>query len=402
MTATIQDAARPFSGTALTALVPPSTRLLGLGEPTHGVDAFPELRNELFRHLVEEEGYRSIAIESDCLSALLVDAYVTDGIGTLDDVMARGFSHGFGASPANRELVRWMRAHNAPCPPSERLRFYGFDGPLEITGAAAPRQALLALRGYLAPHLAPDLDAALNDDATNDALDALLGSDDRWTDEAAMMDPARSVGRTREARELRLIADDLGVLLAAHAPHLTAVTSADDFWRAELQARTATGLLRYHAAMAGTGPTRFDTLVTLRGAMMADNLDAIVRREARRGPTLAFGHNRHLQRDESDLRLGGRSARWWSAGAVVGTRLGDQYAFAATTFGSRGADVPPADTLEGIFSTLPHDRAVIDPGRLATLVEGKPAPRVPADHTYFSLDPSAVEQNDAVVFVKEI
>src|SRR3954454_1010872 len=153
MTASIRDTARPFTGGSLTQLLSPATRLLGLGEPTHGVEAFPELRNELFRHLVEHEGYRSITIESDCLAALVADAYVTDGIGPLDDAMSRGFSHGFGASPANRELLRWMRAHNEQRPSHERLRFYGFDGPLEITGAASLRPALTALHDYLAAHL---------------------------------------------------------------------------------------------------------------------------------------------------------------------------------------------------------------------------------------------------------
>ncbi|WP_347943029.1 hypothetical protein [Sphaerisporangium sp. TRM90804] len=65
MTVPIRDAAGPFTGGALTALPSPATRLLGPGEPTHGVEAFPELRDELFRHLVEHEGFRSIAIESD-------------------------------------------------------------------------------------------------------------------------------------------------------------------------------------------------------------------------------------------------------------------------------------------------------------------------------------------------
>jgi len=101
MTTSIRDATRPFTGDALTALMSPATRLLGLGEPTHGVEAFPELRNELFRHLVEHEGYRSITIESDCLAALAADAYVTDDIGTLDDAMSHGFSRGLGASLAN-------------------------------------------------------------------------------------------------------------------------------------------------------------------------------------------------------------------------------------------------------------------------------------------------------------
>ncbi|GAA0419588.1 erythromycin esterase [Acrocarpospora corrugata] len=394
MTSSIRDAARQFTGGALTALLSPATRLLGLGEPTHGVEAFLELRNELFRHLVEHEGYRSIAIESDCLMALTADAYVTDGIGTLDEVMSRGFSHGFGASPANHELLRWMRACNEQRPPYERLRFYGCDGPLEITGAAGPRPALTALHDYLAAHL----DLAWN----RETLDELLGPDERWTNPAALMDPAQSVGRTPEAGELRLIADDLRVLLTAHSPHLTAATSPDDWWRADLHARTAAALLRYHAGLADPAPTRVDALMCLRDAMMADNLDAVVTRESRRGPTLAFAHNRHLQRDKSHLRLADLPLQWWSAGAIIATRLGDQYAFAATTFGTRGPDVPPPDTLEGLLSTLPDTRAVIDPGLLATTLDRKPAPRVPADHTYFSIDPATIGQIDALVFIKEI
>ena len=98
-------------------------RLLGLGEPMHGEEEFPLLRNRAFRHLVEREGYLSVAIESDCLAALTVDAYVAGGEGSLDAVMERGFSHGFGGSEANRELVVWMREHNRNRAPEDKLRF---------------------------------------------------------------------------------------------------------------------------------------------------------------------------------------------------------------------------------------------------------------------------------------
>ncbi|GAA3916188.1 erythromycin esterase family protein [Actinoplanes auranticolor] len=393
MTTSIRDAAQPFSGGALSSLLPPGLRLLGLGEPTHGVEAFPELRNEIFRHLVEHEGYRSITLESDCLAGLAADAYVTDGIGTLDTALSQGFSHGFGASPANRELLRWMRAYNEQRPRPERLRFSGFDGPLEVMGPAGPGPALTALHDYLAGHL--DLPWS------REQLDQLLGPDERWTDPAATMDPARSVGRSPEAKELRLLADDLRVLLSTHAPDLTAATSTDDWWRADLYARTATGLLRYHAGMADPAPTRVNTLMGLRDAIMADNLAAIVSRERRRGPTLAFAGNRHLQRDRSHLQFAGLPLQWWSAGAIAGTRLPGEYAFVATTFGTRGSDVPPPDTLEGVLSTLPYARAVIDPGRLAGIAD-QLKPRIPADHTYLALDPATTGRLDAVVFVATI
>uniref|UniRef100_UPI002810E435 erythromycin esterase family protein n=1 Tax=Streptomyces alfalfae TaxID=1642299 RepID=UPI002810E435 len=128
MVTDIRNTTHAVEATAVMKLLPARPRLLALGEPTHGEDALLDLRNELFRQLVEQEGYRTIAIESDCVRGLVVDDYVTSGTGTLDDVTERGISHGWGASAANRELVRWMRAHNVRAdaegrPASERLRF---------------------------------------------------------------------------------------------------------------------------------------------------------------------------------------------------------------------------------------------------------------------------------------
>lgn len=95
-------------------------RLLGFGEPMHGEESFLLLRNQMFRYLVEHEGYRSIAIESSCLKGILVDSFVRGASGVpLDDVMAQGFSHGFGESRANRDLVRWIAEYNSRREPDE-------------------------------------------------------------------------------------------------------------------------------------------------------------------------------------------------------------------------------------------------------------------------------------------
>ncbi|KDN86748.1 erythromycin esterase family protein [Kitasatospora cheerisanensis] len=393
----LRDAARPFSPSAVTDLLPPRTRVLALGEPTHGVEAFLDLRNELFRHLVAEHGYRSIAVESDCLAALGIDAYLGGADGDLDTVVREGFGHGFGDFPGNRELVRWMREFNSGVAESERLRLYGADGPLEMTAAAPPGPSLLRLHEFLAAHLRPELLPP------REELTRLHGPDARWTEPAAALDPARSVGRTDEAVQLRLLADELTTLLAASAPQLAGEAEPEKYWQAGLHARTATGLLRYHAAMAGAGPDRFNSLMRQRDLMMADNLDAIVRREAERGPTLVFAHNRHLQREAGRIRLGAHDLLWWSAGSLLATRLGDGYAFVATAFGHRGADDHPApDTLEGLLATLPEPRLTVDPRLLAAATEGRAKARVPADHTYFGLDPEALELVDGVVFVREI
>ncbi|MEU9472907.1 erythromycin esterase family protein [Streptomyces avermitilis] len=393
----IKDTAHAVEAAAVMRLLPARPRLLALGEPTHGQDTLLGLRNELFRQLVEQEGYRTIAIESDCMRGLAVDDYVTSGTGTLDEVMEHGFSHGWGTFAANRELVRWMRAHNDGRPASERLRFAGFDGPLEITHAESPRQALTALHGYLTARVDADLLPC-----TATTLDRLLGADDRWTRPAAMTDPARSVGQSAEAGRLRLLADDLVALLDTQTPHLLTAASRDDWDRARLYGRTATGLLRYHHWMADTSPARMTWLVSVRDQMMAHSLLAV----AERGPALVHAHNSHLQREKSTMRMGGMPLEWWSAGALVSARLGEEYAFVATALGTirhQGVDTPPPDTVEGLLYALPEDRCVIDAPRLATaLGETRPAPRVSPWFGYSPLDPAHLAHSDGIVFVKDV
>ncbi|MEW2291231.1 erythromycin esterase family protein [Streptomyces sp. NPDC006743] len=398
MATDIQDTAHAVDAAAVMALLPARPRLLALGEPAHGQDALLGLRNDVFRQLVEQEGYRTIAIESDCLKGLIVDDYVTSGTGSLDDVMERGFSHEwFNVCAPNRELVRWMRAHNEGRPASERVRFAGFDGPLEMTGAASPREALTALHGYLRAHLDADLLPC-----TAETLDRLLGADDRWTDAAVMTDPARSVGRSAEAGRLRLLADDLVALLDEQTPHLLAVTSRDEWDRARLYGRTATGLLRYHWRTADTSPSRMARLCALRDAMMARNLLAL----AERGPVLVHAHNSHLQREKSTVRMWEGPIAWWSAGALAGARLAEQYAFVATALGTlreQGVDAPPQDTLEGLLYALPEDRCVIDTRRLAAVLgDSRPVPRRSPWFGYAPFDPAHLASTDGLVFVKDV
>ncbi|MDG9720026.1 erythromycin esterase family protein [Streptomyces sp. DH24] len=397
MATDIKSAAHAAHADAVMRLLPARPRLLALGEPTHGEDTLLDVRNELFRQLVEQEGYRSIAIESDCVMGLVVDDYVTSGTGTLDEVMERGFSHGWGASAANRELVRWMRAYNDGRPTAEQLHFAGFDGPLEITGAASPRQVLTALHDYLSAHVNPDLLPC-----TAETLDRLLGADGQWTDPAAMTDPTRSVGRSAEAGELRLLADDLAALLTEQTPHLLAATSRDDLDRARLYGRTARGLLRYHFWMADTSPGRLTRLVGVRDQMMADNLLAV----AERRPALVHAHNAHLQRNKSTMRMGGQQLEWWSAGAIVNAHLGEDYAVLFTAVGTirhQGVGTPPPDTVEGLLYALPEDHHVIDAHRLAGALGGiRPVPRVSPWFGYAPLDPAHLSATDGLVFVKDL
>lgn len=364
--------------------LPHKPQLLGLGEPTHGVQDFLHWRNRIFRVLVQEHGFRSIAIESDIVAGLLAESYVLGGSEPLDEVMRTGLSHSFGAYSANRELLGWMRDYNQNRAPDEQLHFYGFDPPMETMWAASPRRFLLELHAFLAQHLT-ELPA---DTAT---IEQLCGDEARWTNEAAAMDATQSVGRTPEANALRLIADDLQNLLKRETPRLKGQSG---FWLAELNARTALGLLRYHAILADPTPSRVSQMLGQRDLMMADNLSAIRQREAKRGPTLVFAHNSHLQRPLSRWQ----DWTWWSAGAHLATRLGEQYAFIASTLG-RGAGLPePApDTLEGLLS-----QQASTPRLYSTKTLDLPETlkrRTDTPHSYIPLKPEALAQADGLLFI---
>ncbi|MGQ4616430.1 erythromycin esterase family protein [Nocardia sp. R7R-8] len=369
----------------LAARTEPPT-LLALGEPTHGIEAFPLLRNELLGHLVEL-GYRSIVLETDIFAASVVDDYVAGATAEIDTVLTAGFSHGFGAVPGNRELVEWLRAHNAGRPSSDRVRFYGFDAPVEYSGAPSPRRALSAVDDYLPAALRP---VSVRD------LDALLGADADWTNEAAMYDPAASVGDSDRARALRVVADDLASALRRAAPSLRPADPTG-YDHALAHARTALGLLRYHAAMAGAGPDRIATLLSLRAEMMAENLLAIVAQEQRRGPSLVFAHNVHLQRVRSNMQAGLDDVHWSSAGALVGLTLGERYVVLAT---DASPDSDP-DTLQRVLAEATTRRALFP----AEAVRAALTPSIGTSHPivpgHIPLTPADLGGADAVIFIAD-
>lgn len=380
---------------------PEPPRLLGLGEPMHGVEAFPLLRNQVLRHLVSQHGYRAVAIESDCLAGLAVDDYVTGERDDLEEVLTTGFSHGFGDLPSNRELLTWLREHNADREPHDQVHFHGFDAPMEMTGAPSPRIPLAALHDHLTTHLSP---SRIPHDMRT--IDALLGDEAVWTDPAAMTDPARCTGNSPEARELRVITDDLIGVLQSETPGLQRVASPSAHERARLFARTAQGLLRYHAVMADSALSateRMSRMMGMRDAMMADNLQALATAEG--GPTLVFAHNQHLRRDPSTFRLGDMDLRWWSGGAGAAARIGSGYAVIASYLGTiheSGITAPDPETVEGVLMESTPDRALFPSAPLSEALSHRSTRSgTPPETGYFPLAAADLDGVDAIAFIAD-
>jgi len=97
-----------------------------LGEDTHGTREFYELRSRITQYLIAEHGFTAVLIEGDWPEASPVNAYVR-GESAGPDPLA-----GFATFPSwmwrnepVRDLVDWMRAHNAQAP--HKVGFYGMD-----------------------------------------------------------------------------------------------------------------------------------------------------------------------------------------------------------------------------------------------------------------------------------
>lgn len=364
-----------------------SCGLLAIGEPTHREPAFGSVRNEIFSQLVDQ-GFRSIAIETDRVAALMVNDYVQEGVGTLDAVMSEGFTHGFGELDPNRKLVSWMREYNRSCPVGKRLAFHGFDAPTEITSAPSPRRYL----EYASHYLELDVDIA-----------SVAGEDEKWSSTAAAMDPAMSIGDTANAETLRVVADDMLTMLYSRAPERISATSRGDWLSAKTYLTAGLGLLRYHkqSALRLEQAARVSRLSATRDVLMAQNLLDIRDIEARRGGTLVFAHNLHLRRDRSSWSFMDMDIEWCGAGAIIGSLLDDRYAFIAGSLGrseALGLSVPAEDSYEGLLESR------IDNWGLTTdAVDDSAHRRTDAAQAqgYFPLDRAVVDAADAVLCIRD-
>jgi erythromycin esterase len=131
-----------------------TTRLVLLGEATHGTSEFYTWRAKISRRLISERGFSFIAVEGDWASIHRLNRYVK-GLDEAGD--ARAILRQFHRWPlwmwANEEvaeLAEWMRAFNKDRPPSQRAGFYGID----VYGWEDSIRAVVDYLGEAAPDLA--------------------------------------------------------------------------------------------------------------------------------------------------------------------------------------------------------------------------------------------------------
>lgn len=106
--------------------------VVGLGEATHGAHEFFTMKQRVLRHLVEEKGFTTFALEASWSGGLRIDDYVQGRTGGDARQLVK---ETMGTSPWERQefadLIDWMRDHNREHP-RRPVHFVGND--LEFPG----------------------------------------------------------------------------------------------------------------------------------------------------------------------------------------------------------------------------------------------------------------------------
>jgi protein-L-isoaspartate(D-aspartate) O-methyltransferase len=136
-----------------------SSRIVLLGEASHGTSEFYQMRARITRELIEKRGFTIVAVEADWPDAARVDRYVRHGRAVQEGEPAfRRFPTWMWRNADVHDFIEWLRSWNADVSDrARRVGFYGLDLYSLFTSIAAvlrylddvdPDTAALARRRY--------------------------------------------------------------------------------------------------------------------------------------------------------------------------------------------------------------------------------------------------------------
>jgi erythromycin esterase len=285
-----------------------SSRLVGLGEATHGQHEAFELKRTITMRLIRDHGVRMVAYEASATRATACDDYIS---GRSDDLTAamRGFGMMIWMVEENAQLLRELRAWNATATQDDRVVFVGID--VQDPAAAAKR-----LGEVLGP-----------------------GHDDlkrRATQVASEIDPAVQALWAGDPGAFNRVAA-LAKSVEEEVEHLNAPPEADE------RAQELRWGIEMHRSPGG------------RDLAMAEMMKNALNRAGPQMRAVVWGHNGHVMRgpltylNSSDLAMGGH----------LGAAMGDQYYALGFVFGG------------GAFNALAQDGQGVW-GFRAYTVNGRP------------------------------
>ena len=272
--------------------IPERTRIVALGEATHGNVEFQQLKLDVFQIMVENYGVRAFALEGDFGGCEAVNRYIHGGEGTAEDAAAAiGFA--LYRTEQMAELIQWMRTYNETAGEGDDLCFYGFD---------------MQRQGYNYGYL---MEAAKESEVDTAKLEEIWDSQQqRFSDAYTAEQKTEIIASVKEELEGK---DAARTVQAIHFAD-TLLQNIE---------------LGRHYENAGDGSV-------VRDQMMAENAMWILKQEEARGNSCIFlsGHNGHMEQYGS---YGGGSK---VMGNLLADELGDDYFVIGTDWYKSTCNLP--------------------------------------------------------------
>lgn len=255
-----------------------SSRVVLLGDASHGTSEFYHARAEITKRLVEQHGFSTVALEADWVDAECLDRFVRQRPGPKTELAEHEPSDApFERFPTwmwrNKEMqdfTHWLRDYNAAKPQSERAGVYGLD----LYSLGASRGEVIKYLDSIDPSMAK----------TARRRYACL---DPWVDDLAEYGMASMMSAEFKSCEAKVISV-LSDLLKRRLEYSRMHGNGDEYHSAEQNARLVVDAERYYRSMFYAD----DKSWNLRDGHMFDSLSRLLK--FRGGKVVVWAHNSHL------------------------------------------------------------------------------------------------------------
>ncbi len=113
-----------------------NTKIVGMGECTHGTKEFFQMRHRIFSYLVQKHQFKAIAFEMDFAEAMIFEDYVQGRNNeNLESLMKSRMLVWPWKTAEVEALIAWMKAYNVGKSTANRIHFLGFDCQLPAYNA---------------------------------------------------------------------------------------------------------------------------------------------------------------------------------------------------------------------------------------------------------------------------
>jgi erythromycin esterase len=316
------------------------TRVVLLGEASHGTSQYYTWRHRISARLISEHGFRFIGVEGDWPDCYRLNRYVK---GFPTEGGAREVLHAFERWPtwmwANEEVAalgEWMREWNSDQPAERKAGFYGLD----VYSLFDSMAAVIRYLQQVDPEAAARARKAYGcfDPYENDVQDYAM---------ATMLVPT-----TCEDEAVRMLVE-----LRGRAAEYTD-GDPEAFFNAEQNALVARNAERYYRAMVRGGSASWN----VRDTHMMETLERLMEHHGADAKAIVWEHNTHVgdARATDMARVGmvniGQLARerWGDDVAIVGFSSYEGSVIAGSEWGAPMQRMPVPPGRDGSWEALFH------------------------------------------------